>query len=108
MTQELNDAIFQHFDNKIQNVKGNTLLELIKKKKITKDIQKQLIKLKKAYNAGNLDDVLDYGDFERPPSDNETEDEDHDQEEQVSQEEPVKSLEEEPVEDRRRTCRRTR
>ena len=108
MTQELNDAIFQHFDNKIQNVKGNTLLELVKKKKITKDIQKQLIKLKKAYNAGNLDDVLDYGDFERPPSDNETEDEEpmiqeeeqepleeQVEEEQVEEEEPVEELDEE-------------
>ena len=74
MTQDLNDAILQHFNNQIKNVKVSTLNELVKKKKITKEIQKQLIKLKKAYNKGVLDEVLDYGEFDKPDLEQEQED----------------------------------
>jgi len=73
MTQDLNDAILQHFNNHIKNVKVSTANDLVKKKKITKEIQKQLIKLKHAYNKGNLDEVLDYGEFDRPDLEQEQE-----------------------------------
>lgn len=83
MTKELNEAILQHFNNHIKNVKVSTLNELVKKKKITKEIQKQLIKLKKAYNKGNLDEVLDYGEFDRPDLEQEQE------EDPIIQEQPA-------------------
>ena len=56
----LHTIIQEHFDSKIESIKGSTLQTLLKKDEITKDQMKLLISLKKISKKDNFKDLIEY------------------------------------------------
>ena len=66
VTLKLNEILTDNFDGEIKNIRASSLKQLLKDKKITKEEEKELIKLKKAQVKGILDDVVEYENPEPP------------------------------------------
>ena len=66
VTIKLNKILTEHFDGEIKNIRASSLKQLIKDKEITKEEEKELIKLKKALVKGILDDIVEYENPESP------------------------------------------
>ena len=93
MTNELSLIIKTHFDDNIKNIKTTILKELIKTKEITKEQEQTLIKLKKAFIKGILDDVVDYSEVVKEEQDESDADADAAEQEQGdAQEQPVEDI----------------
>ena len=60
VTVKLNKILTDHFEGEIKNIRASSLKQLLKDKEITKEEEKELIKLKKALVKGILDDVVEY------------------------------------------------
>jgi hypothetical protein len=73
ITLKLNEILTEHFEGEIKKIRASTLKKLLKDKHITKEEEKELIKLKKAQVKGILDEVVEY---EKPIEDFEEEGED--------------------------------
>ena len=97
MTNELSLIIKTHFDDNIKNIKTTILKELIKTKEITKEQEQTLIKLKKAFIKGILDDVVDYSEVVKEEQDES--DADAAEQEQGDAEQEQGDAQEQPVED---------
>ena len=69
VTIKLTKILTDHFDGEIKNIRASSLKQLLKDKEITKEEEKELIKLKKAQVKGILDDIVEYEKPESPKPD---------------------------------------
>ena len=93
VTLKLTEILTDHFEGEIKKIRASTLKQLLKDKEITKEEEKELIKLKKAQVKGILDEVVEY---EKPIEDFEEEEKEEEDGLEEEEEEEEGGLEPEP------------
>ena len=87
----LHTIIQEHFDSKIESIKGSTLQTLLKKDEITKDQMKLLISLKKISKKDNFKDLIEY-DLKEEKEEKEVKEEKEDKDDKDDAEKAIKKL----------------